>query len=80
LSSLAGSRCQCCDAAFERCHALLKNVGGGIHDPGINISELAQTEKVRCMFGAVKTIGSGLINRNRACVCVRVNLLACVKL
>ncbi len=45
LRSLAGGRGQPCSATFKSRHALLENIGGGIHDAGVDIAELLQPEQ-----------------------------------
>ena len=53
------------DPAFERGDALLQDVGGRIHDAGIDVAELLERKQVGGVLGALELIGSGLIDRHR---------------
>ena len=46
------------DAAFQRRHALLEDVGGGVHDAGIDVAELLQREQRGRMVGVLEHEGS----------------------
>ena len=66
LRSLAGGSGECGNSAFQRSHTLFQDVGGGIHDAGIDIAELLQTEQRRGVVGIVEDIGSRLIDGHGA--------------
>ena len=59
-------------AALERRHALLENVGGGIHDARIDVAELLQRKQGGGMFGIVENERGGLVNRHGARVAGRI--------
>ena len=66
LGRLAGGRGQRRRAAFERRHALLKDVGGGVHDAGVDVAELLQREEPAGVVGILEEIGSGLVDGHGA--------------
>jgi len=41
---------------------LLKNIGGWIHNPRVNIPEFLQGEKIRRMFRILEKVSARLIN------------------
>jgi hypothetical protein len=59
---LPGSHGEGGGSAFERCNALLEDVGGGVHDPRIDIAEFLEGEEARRVIGAVEDVGGGLVN------------------
>ena len=65
LRRLSTRRRQARDAAFERRNALLEDIGGRIHDAGVNVAELLQTEQRRGMVGVFKSKGSALVDGHR---------------
>ena len=46
-------------AALERRDALLEDVGGGIHDPGVDVPELLEREEPRGVAGVLEVVGAG---------------------
>src|SRR6202043_1664097 len=54
LRRLSAGSCEATDAGFERGHALLKNVGGGVHDAAVNVAELLQREKIGGVSGILE--------------------------
>ena len=54
------------DAAFERRHALFEDVGGGIHDAGVNVPELLQREQCGGVRGILEDVRGGLIDGHGA--------------
>ena len=60
--------------------ALLDSILSGIHDAGVNISQLSKTEKICCVSGIAELIGSGLINRQSSCTRCWIGNLPCVNL
>ena len=64
LSRLPGCCCQRRHTSFECRHALFKHIGGGVHDPGVDIAKLFQPEEIGGMFRTVKSVRSGLVDRN----------------
>ena len=53
------------DAAVQRGHPLLEDVGGGIHQPGVDPAEFLQGEQVGGVFGALEDVAGGLMDRHR---------------
>ena len=53
-------------AAFERRHALLEDVGGGIHDAGVNVAELLEREEFGGVGGVVEDEGGALVDGHGA--------------
>ena len=72
----AGSRGQRARAPFQGGHALLEDVRGGIHDAGIDVAVLLQSEERLGVVAIVENIGAGLVNRNGARCCGAVWFLA----
>jgi hypothetical protein len=52
---LSGGRCERPDAPFEERDPLLEDVGGWVHDPGVDVAHLGEREEVRRVLGALKT-------------------------
>ena len=50
-------------AALERGDALFCHILGGVHDAGVDVSELSQGEKGLCVVGTVKDVGRSAVNR-----------------
>ena len=53
-------------AALERGDALLEDVGGRVHDPGVDVPELLQREEARPVVGVVERVGRRLVDRDGA--------------
>ena len=66
LRRLARGRGQRRRAAFERRHALLKDVGGGVHDAGVDVAELLQREQAAGVVGVLEDVGGGLVDGHGA--------------
>ncbi len=52
------ARC-CCNrtvAAFDCRNAFLEHVRGRVHEPGIDIAQLAEAEQVRCVLGTLEDV------------------------
>ncbi len=79
-----GDRChargygQCSHAAFKRCDALFKHVGGGIHDARINVARHLQIEQVGAVLGVIERVRGGLVDRYRHGPGGRVRAIACM--
>ena len=54
------------DAAFQRGDPLFKDVAGRVHQPGVDVAALRQTEAGGRLRGIFKYKGGGLINRHRS--------------
>ncbi len=80
LGGLAGGQEQRRDAAFERGDALLDDVLGRVHDPGVDVAGLGQAEQRGGVLGAVERVGRGLVDRQRPRVGGDVGRLAGVDL
>ena len=78
-SGLAGSQSQRADAAVQLGQPFLKNVGSGIHQASVNVTEFAQTKKVSRVLGVLEHIRCGLINRHRPRVRGRIDHLPAVQ-
>jgi hypothetical protein len=62
---LPGGHRQGSGTPFECRHPLFENIGGRIHDPGVDVARFLQSEQVRRMFGIAEHEGGGLINGHR---------------
>ena len=76
LGSLSGGGCQAGGSAFEGGNALLKDVGGGVHDAGVDVAELLESEETGRVIGIVKDVGGGLVDRHGARLGGGIDLLA----
>ncbi len=54
------------DAAFQRGHPLLEDVGRGVHQPRVDPAHLLQGKQVRRMLRALEHVARGLMDRHRA--------------
>ena len=63
---LAAGKGQPAGAAVERRQALFQDVGGGVHQAGVDVAEFAQGEQIRSVLRAVKHVARGRIDRNGA--------------
>ena len=61
---LARCQRQSRDPAFQRRHSILQHGVGRIHDPRVDIAELAQREQVRGVLGIPELVGRGLVDRD----------------
>ena len=68
LGRLARGRRQPRRAAFESRDALLKDVGGGVHDAGVNVAEFLQAEEPAGVIGVVENVAGGLVDGHGACL------------
>ena len=66
------------DPAFQRRDALLEDVGGRVHDAGVDVAELLQGEQPRGVVGVVEHVRRGLVDRHGARLGCGVDLLAAV--
>ena len=80
LRRLAGGDRDRRRAAFERRDALLEDVGGRIHDPGVDVAELLQREEARAVRRIREGVGGRLVDRHGARIRSRRRLLAGVHL
>ena len=69
---LARGQGQRANAAFQRRHALLQHIGGGVHDPGVDVARHLQIEQVGPVLGVIKGIGHGLVDGHCHCTGGRV--------
>ncbi len=65
--------------AFEGGDTLLEDVGGRIHNPRINITQLLEAEKIGRMFRVAELVTGGLVDRDSARPGRRVGFLASVE-
>ena len=63
---LAAGKRQSRRAAIERRQPLFQNVGGGVHQAGVDIAELPQAEEIGRMLGVMEHIARGCIDRHGA--------------
>jgi hypothetical protein len=61
LRRLSRSHGQGSHSAFQLRHPLFEHLGGGVHDAGVDIAELAKAEKIRGVLGAVKCERGSLV-------------------
>ena len=61
---LSGRYGQRAGAALDRGDALLEDVGGRVHDPGVDVPEFLQREQVGRVVGVFEDERSGLIKRH----------------
>ena len=62
---LARGESQRSDAAIEGGDALLEHRGGRVHDAGIDVAELGQTEQIGGMLAVAELIAGRLVDRDR---------------
>lgn len=62
----AGGDAEAGGSTLEGGDALLEHVGRWVHQPGVDITEFAETEEVGCVLGIVKDERTGLVEGNRA--------------
>ena len=55
------------DATFERDHALLERVLGGVHDPRVDVAELGETEQRGRVIGVAEHERRRLVDRRDTC-------------
>ena len=60
------ARPRAADAALERGDALLEDVGGRVHDPGVDVAELLEPEEAGGVGGVVEDVAGGGVDRDRA--------------
>ncbi len=65
---------------FERAQASLERTLGGVHDPGVDVADLGQTEQVRGVLGVAELERRRLVDGNGACPSCRVRFAADVDL
>ncbi len=63
LGGLTGGQEQRRDPAFERGDALLDDVLGRVHDPGVDVAGLGEAEQRGGVLGAVERVRRGLVDR-----------------
>ena len=66
--------------ALQRRHPLFKDIGGGVHQAGVDVPEFLQPKKIGAVLGVIEDVGGGLINRNRTGIGGGIRLLASVQL
>ena len=72
----AGQTDCCANAPFERTDALFQHMLGGVHDAGVDVPDLSQSEQLLGMLGALEGVRGGLVDGNRAGVGGAVRRLA----
>ncbi len=75
-SRLPRSERQPADAAIERGQPLLEHVVGRVHQPRVDVAELAQPEKIRRRVGVFENVAGCRVDRDRPCRRGGVGLLA----
>jgi hypothetical protein len=53
------------DPAVEFGQTLFQHVGGGVHDPGIDIPHFLESEQIGGMLRGGEIVGTGLVDRHR---------------
>ncbi len=79
LGGLTGADAEGGDATFERRDALLEDVRGRVHDPGVDVPELLEPEEARRVGGVVEDVARRGVDRDRPGVRGRVGLLPAVE-
>jgi hypothetical protein len=74
-SRLAGSHGQGADTAIKRCQALFEHVGGRIHQSGIDVARLLESEEVGGMLRTFENVRTCLVDGNSAGEGLRVGSL-----
>ena len=67
-------------ATLQRRHPLFKDIGGGVHQAGVDVPEFLQPKEIGAVLGVIEDVGGGLINRNRTGIGGGIRLLASVQL
>src|SRR5690606_27665893 len=80
LCRLARSRSKSRNTAFQSRYPFFEDIGGRVHDPGIDVAKFLQCKKICAVLRAVEYKGSGLVNRYRACIGCRIRFLTGVYL
>ena len=83
VSDRCGTRCgcQCSDTALQCCNSLLEDIRGRIHQSGVNVARLSQSEASCRLCGILEYIRGGCIDRYSSGVCCRICIfLSYVKL
>ena len=80
LGRVAGGGGQRRHPALERRHPLLEDVGGRVHEAGVDVPERLEGEEVGPVLGRVEGVGGGLVDGHRARVGAGGGLLAGVHL
>ena len=70
LGRLARGGRERADALLQRGYALLEDVGGGVHDPCVNVALFGEREQVRRPLGIVEDVGGGLVDGTARAVVV----------
>ena len=55
-------------AALQRGQPLFQHVGGGVHQTGVDVAALSQTEATGCLGGVLEHIGGGSVDGHCSCV------------
>ena len=55
-------------AALQRRQPLFQHVGGGVHQAGVDVAALGQTEPTGRLGGVLEHIGGGGVDGHRSCV------------
>ncbi|MFM1943842.1 MAG: hypothetical protein RI897_2824 [Verrucomicrobiota bacterium] len=66
---LAGGDSEGTGASFERGDALFEDIGGGVHDAGVDIPELLEGEKIGGVVAIFENVGRGLVDGDGAGAC-----------
>ena len=64
---LARGERQPADAAIERGKAFLEHIVGGVHQPRVDVTELAQPEEIRRCFGVFENVTGRSVYGDRPC-------------
>ena len=65
--------------SFEQGNPLFQHVGRRVHEPGIDIAQLSQSEEIGRMLGALENVGTGAIDGHAASESCRVGLSTAVQ-
>ena len=64
LGRLAGRHAQCRHATLESGDALLEDIRGRVHDPGVDVAEFLKPEEAGGMIGVVEDVARGGVDRD----------------
>ena len=66
FGGLSGGGCQRRRSSFEGGDALLEDIGGGVHDAGVDVAEFLQAKEPGGVIGVFEDVRGGLVNGDGA--------------
>ncbi len=80
LGGVTAGRGHRSDTAFERGNPLFKDIGGRVHQAGINVAQFFQREQIGSMVSRFELVAGGLVKRHGAAAGSRIGGIASVQL